>query len=170
MFLPGDIDTEMPGLSLRKLAAEDAVPYFSAVDRNRAHLSQFEDQTSSKYPTLESVQKSIKEYPYKRVTEFGDTKTSMGIWAQNSFVGSINTTIGETGVEVGYWLDEAYTGMGYATCAVRALTEFANRHYDVVYATVHEGNDASRAVLERSDYTFTRTFNIDGHSIDMYNA
>ncbi len=170
MFLPGDIETEMTGLSIRKLTADDAPTYFEAVDRNRAHLSQFSDQTSSTYPNLESVQASIKEYPYITRTELGDVRTRLGIWSHDTFVGSINVTTGNVGAEIGYWLDEAYTGMGYATCAVRALTEFAKRHYETVFATVYEGNQASRAVLERADYSLTNVFTVDGHDVHLFNA
>ncbi|MFY9227746.1 MAG: GNAT family N-acetyltransferase [Candidatus Microsaccharimonas sp.] len=170
MIRPGSLETDLPELTLRRLVAEDAVPYFDAVEANREHLSQFGDMTSKKYPTLESVQDSIVEHPGVDVDAEGNPRTRMGIWSDEQFVGFIKVTVGEAGAEIGYWMDSAYTGMGYATHAVRALTSFAKDHHDVVYATAHAENVASRRVLQKSGYEYDITMAIDGNEIDIFTA
>ncbi len=139
------IPTEQNEVSLRQLTLEDAVVYFNAVDANREHLSQFEDDTSKKYPTLEEVEKSITS---------PTNKLRMGIWDEDKFVGSINLTPSSDGkvAEIGYWLDERQTGKGYATVATAALTNYAKQRFTKVHAEVVEGNDASARVLKRTGF------------------
>ena len=56
--------------------------------------------------------------------------------------------------EIGYWLGEEYWGMGIATEAVRAMTEylFAKQNLVRLYAHVFEWNSASIRVLEKCGY------------------
>ncbi|MDB5184255.1 MAG: hypothetical protein JWN38_63 [Candidatus Saccharibacteria bacterium] len=141
------INTEHEGTFLRQLHNEaDDVAYFNAVEANLEHLSQFGDETAAKYPTLESVREA-------RVHPSNPDKLRLGIWHRKTFVGSINLTPDAyQGAEIGYWLDERYTGHGYATLAVRALGNYAQKRYSSVYAHVATGNVASEAVLERAGY------------------
>jgi len=57
---------------------------------------------------------------------------------------------------IGYWLGEPFWGRGFATVAVKAVTEYAFATFDLqrVQATVFEWNPASARVLERAGYTF----------------
>jgi RimJ/RimL family protein N-acetyltransferase len=56
---------------------------------------------------------------------------------------------------VGYWLGESYWGRGIATEALRAVTDWAFAHLDVVRleAGVFSWNPASARVLEKAGYT-----------------
>jgi ribosomal-protein-alanine N-acetyltransferase len=56
--------------------------------------------------------------------------------------------------EIGYWLGEAYWNRGIATAAVKMLSDFAFRHYDLcrLYAGIMEHNPASRRVVEKAGY------------------
>jgi [ribosomal protein S5]-alanine N-acetyltransferase len=56
--------------------------------------------------------------------------------------------------EIGYWLGEPFWGKGIATAAVKAVTEYAFAHHDLVrlYAGVFEWNPASMRVLEKAGY------------------
>jgi [ribosomal protein S5]-alanine N-acetyltransferase len=58
--------------------------------------------------------------------------------------------------EIGYWLGEPFWGRGFATSALRAVTEYAFATFDLhrVQATVFEWNPASARVLEKAGYTF----------------
>ncbi len=140
------LQTSQHGVVLRQLATEaDDVAYFGAIETNREHLSQFGDTTSQKYETLDDV----------RAARLGaGDKVRLGIWSDQTFVGSINLTPREDGetAEIGYWLDGRYTGHGYATIAAKALGEYASERYRSVYANVVEGNDASAHVLERAGF------------------
>lgn len=141
------IGTERQDTFLRQLSNEaDDLVYFSAIDANREHLSQFGDETASKYPTLEAVTEA-------RINPSNPDKLRFGIWNKETFVGSINLTPDDyDGAEIGYWLDERYTGNGYATLAVKALGNYGRKRYSMVYAYVTEGNVASEAVLERAGF------------------
>lgn len=150
MFNPLTLPTEREGLTLRQLAVEDASAYFEAVNANREHLSQFGDETATKYPDLQAVEKSILEPK-------NPDKIRMVIWDNDTFVGSINLTPDEDGraAEVGYWLDGRHTGQGYATLATSALSKYASSRFPRLYAEVVDGNEASARVLERSGYKQT---------------
>ena len=58
--------------------------------------------------------------------------------------------------EIGYWLGEPFWGRGFATLAVKAVTDYGFATFDLhrVQATVFEWNPASARVLEKAGYTF----------------
>jgi [ribosomal protein S5]-alanine N-acetyltransferase len=154
MIRPGSLSTERDGVTLRRLSAEDACPYFDAVDNNREHLSQFGDRTSAKYPTISSVRESIKNQD--------PTKWRLGIWDEDIFVGTINLTPhGET-AEIGYWVDSRHTRRGYATLAVRALSEFSRDKFLDIMAESVVGNDASVGVLTQSGFEVVSSSSVQG--------
>lgn len=141
------LPTEQEPVELRRLTFDDAPYYFGAVDANREHLSQFGDETASKYPDLNAVEESIKNPD-------NPNKLRYGIWDGEQFVGSINLTPDEDheDAEIGYWIDSRYTGHGYATLATRALAKYAQTRFDRVTADVHADNMASRRVLEKAGF------------------
>lgn len=59
-------------------------------------------------------------------------------------------------VEIGYWLGEPFWGRGFATIALRAVSEYAFATFDLrrIQATVYEWNPASARVLEKAGYEF----------------
>lgn len=136
--------TERDTVELRQLVPADAEAYFEAVDASRDHLSQYGDQTAVKYPDLASVVESI-EKPHV------ESKLRMGIWDQETFVGSINLKPIADKAELGYWLDERYVGRGYASIAVRALVARAPRYIDV-FAAIRSENEASKNVIKRAGF------------------
>jgi len=145
-----ELPTEQETVVLRQLTPEDASAYFEAVDANRDHLRQFGDNTAEKYPTLESVEESI-------ANPSNPDKLRMGIWDDETFVGSINLTPSDDGsdAELGYWLDGRHTGKGYATVAAKALAGYAKNKFPKVHAEVVDGNEASSRVLERAGFKQT---------------
>ena len=62
----------------------------------------------------------------------------------------------ENEVEVGYQICDQYSGRGYATELLGAMTGFAfsNLNVRVIYGRVVHGNTASARVLEKGGYTF----------------
>jgi len=135
-------------LFLRQLKIADAPALFALVDANRDHLSQFNDTTALRYPTLSAV--------VERIMDEQANEVRFGIWDGNVLVGFIKAGFLSVGlVEIGYWLGEQHSGRGYMTAAVRALTAWAYGLPKVqrVFARVLDGNDKSAAVLLRAGYT-----------------
>ena len=73
-------------------------------------------------------------------------------------IGGIGLTLGtdvfRRSAEIGYWLGEPFWGRGIATEALRAVTEYAFRHFDIcrLEAGVFDWNPASARVLEKVGY------------------
>jgi [ribosomal protein S5]-alanine N-acetyltransferase len=57
--------------------------------------------------------------------------------------------------EIGYWLGEPFWARGFATRALKAVTQYAFATFDLrrIQATVYEWNPASARVLEKAGYT-----------------
>lgn len=70
----------------------------------------------------------------------------------------IDGCVGEELVEIGYVLNQAAWGQGYATEAAAAFVEIAESHYglDELGAITARGNDASTRVLEKNGFVFER--------------
>jgi RimJ/RimL family protein N-acetyltransferase len=139
--------TDMDGLLLKQYLVEDASAIFNLIDQSRDHLSQYGEETASKYPTLESVVESV-------VHPSNPDKSRLGIWHENNLVGGINLRPdAEATAEIGYWLGEIHTGKGYMHHAVAALTDYAFANgFEEVYASVHRDNNASARVLLKAGY------------------
>jgi [ribosomal protein S5]-alanine N-acetyltransferase len=73
-------------------------------------------------------------------------------------VGSIGlvtkTDIYKKNIEIGYFLAEEHWGKGIATKAIKALTSYAFRDFDIVrvYAEPFSDNTGSRRALEKAGY------------------
>ncbi|NTU46375.1 GNAT family N-acetyltransferase [Candidatus Roizmanbacteria bacterium] len=145
-----DPDTQ---ISLRQLTPNDAQKLFDLIDSNREHLSQFGENTAEKYPTTESVEKSILQPINPRRLRFG-------IWNNGNIIGSINITPLETQyrAEIGYYVGEEFTGKGYTTRAVEMLTQFGfeELRFRTIIAEVRSDNNASARVLEKAGYVKER--------------
>jgi RimJ/RimL family protein N-acetyltransferase len=81
------------------------------------------------------------------------------IVVSNEVVGGIGlepgTDVFRRSAEIGYWLGEPFWGRGLATEAVRAVTDYAFRTFDIcrLEAGVFDWNPASARVLEKAGYT-----------------
>ncbi|MBI5803158.1 GNAT family N-acetyltransferase [Candidatus Pacearchaeota archaeon] len=137
-------------LKLIRFYADDSKAVFELIDRNRTHLSQDGDITAAKYQTIEDFMNSI----IKPKDKF---RLRMGIWNEETLVGSINITPkGDKRAEVGYWLGKEYTGKGYMTTSLSALTDYAlSDGFDEVFAEVITENESSIRVLVRAGYSET---------------
>ena len=148
MKSPLTIETEIPGVYLRELASlADDYAYFDAICENPAHLSQFGDDTAGKYQSFEDVQ-------LRRMESRDTDELRMGIWNEEKFVGFVKAAPSEDGneAEIGYFLRASATGHGYATVAVRALSEYVRPNYNRVFAEVHAQNEKSMWVLDRAGF------------------
>lgn len=135
--------TERPGVVLRELAtAADDVTYFEAYNASRTEINAWDPDAGNKHQTLADT---------REARESAGDKLRLGIWDGKEFVGSINATPDEDGIEIGYWVDSRKTGVGYATIATRALSGYLALD-SRLHANVVEGNRASARVLEKAGF------------------
>lgn len=142
--------TEKPGVVLHELVSPyDDLALFDAIEEDREHLSRAGNDIAEKYPNPGAVRKAREENPEK--------KLRLGIWDNDRLVGMIGAkpSEDESATEIGYWLRASATGNGYATVAVKALTQYVRPRFPRVFAEVHIDNPASARVLERAGYTKT---------------
>ncbi len=147
---PLEIRSSEFGITLRQFTPDDAKVIFELIDRNRGHLSQFGDETASKYPDEKSVFDSI-------TNPKNPDKLRFGIWDHGEFVGSINLIPDENGeskAEVGYYLGSEFVGKGYMWKAVKTLSKYAfsNLGYESLFGNVHPNNINSQKVLEKAGF------------------
>lgn len=148
---------ETPRLLLRRLQVSDAVDMFDYA--RRADVTRY--LTWSPHPGV-GYTRDYLEYVAVRYDagEFFD-------WAiEEKSSGHMVGTCGFTRFdfnadcgEVGYVLNPAVWGHGYATEALRAVTDFGFRrlHLHRIEARFISGNDASRHVMERVGMTYEGT-------------
>lgn len=92
---PLEIVSKDGQVTLRQLTLEDVEELFALIDRNRDHLSQFGDDTATKYPTVESVRESIEKPKNPKRMRFAIRNI------QGQIVGSINLTSDDDNPERG---------------------------------------------------------------------
>jgi len=87
-----------------------------------------------------------------------ETELLLGIFIKESrrFIGNVSLHLEEDAsrAEIGYWLDEAYWGKGYASEFAQALLTytFEDLKLDSVFATVALDNAASQQLLEKMGF------------------
>lgn len=136
------LPTDLPGLTLRHLNADDAPAYHALLTANRAHLTQHGDYQEETAKDLAAVTADL--------TRPGDLR--YGVWHDDTLIGRADlVAVAPPRYSLGYFLAETATGRGYATAACRAIIDLAVRLGATdVYAGVTHGNKASAAVLERA--------------------
>ena len=105
-------------------------------------------------------------------------ETNFAIATEAEAIGGIGFRLGDDvfcgTAEVGYWLGEPFWGQGIATDALRAFTEYAFGHFDLVRidANVYEWNPASARVLEKAGFEYEgclrKSITKDGQTIDQW--
>ena len=113
------------------------------------------------YADIEETQDAINFYvdcvkkdhlPYVLAVELKKTGELIGDTGINEVEGGSNE------VEIGYGICKMYSGKGYATELLKAMTEFSVETFgiDVLYGRVMYGNNASVRVLEKNGYEFVK--------------
>lgn len=139
---------------LQQFTPADALEIFDLINTNRPHLSQHDDKTALKYPTVEAVLDSITNPSNPDKLRFAIRDE------QSRLVGSINLTPDNedpSRAEIGYYLGAQYTGQGNMTEAALLLTEYAFEElgYTMIFGKVHPDNIKSAEVLKRAGYVET---------------
>lgn len=153
------IPTPRPGLMLLQLIPTDAEAYFALLDEDRAHLSQYGDNTAAKYPTVDAVRESI-------VHPQNPEKLRFGIWDGGTFVGMVGLTpLGHGVCETGGWTGKRFIRRGYGTVTRLALARYAldTLGYRHVLAKTHPDNLASQGMLERAGFRLARRHRTSYH-------
>ena len=87
-----------------------------------------------------------------------DVQQNFAIKLNGKLVGAIGCDpqqdVNRKSAEIGYWLGEEFWKKGIATEAVKQMTEYIFRNFDVIriFAPVFEINKASMKVLEKAGY------------------
>lgn len=146
-----DIGTEIHGVVLRELTADDAPAHFELIDRNREHLQRFGDHDVSGDHSADDIR--------KHHLGGADGGLRYGIWSHDRLAGRIDLVpVDPPHWTVGYFLDDAATGRGIATAACRALAPVARDAGAAdLYAGVTLGNEKSCAVLQRAGFELIQT-------------
>lgn len=111
------------------------------------------------YSDIEEAQDAINFYvdcvnnrhlPYVLAVELKQTGELIGDTGVNEVEGKTDE------VEIGYVICQKYSGKGYATELLKAMTEFMVSAFgmSVLYGRVMHGNNASVRVLEKNGYKF----------------
>ena len=92
------------------------------------------------------------QLPYVLAVELKETGELIG----DTGVNEVEGAAGE--VEIGYSICRKYSGLGYATELLEAMTRFVGELFGVklLYGRVMKGNEASVKVLEKCGYRFLR--------------
>lgn len=147
------LSTCIRALTLRQLEPEHAESLFLLVQANRDHLTAHGDY-------LREVTASQMEVACE-LSRSDDATCRFGIYLEAELIGRIDLL----GVEppkygLGYWLDQAHGGRGYATAALSALLDFADceRQASDIFAGVSHGNERSAALLRRLGFKAVARF------------
>lgn len=138
------LTTDRPGLLLTPLTSADAENYYAALIRNGDHLTRFGDYRDEQRATLEWVVGYFRDPP--------DANIRFGIRLAGRLIGRVDLNpVDPPRYSIGYWLDHAHTGHGYATLACAAAIEYARTELGAtdIYAGVTHGNEPSVRVLTR---------------------
>ncbi len=142
--------TDQPALRLRLLREADAADLFAVVDRNRAWLRAW----LSWIDGTQTVAHSLAFIQWMHGQHADGHRFSCGLFFEGRLVGVAGPhaiDAANRSCQIGYWLDEAHTGRGLMTSAVRALVAHAFTTMDLnrVEIRAAPGNHASQGVCER---------------------
>ncbi len=146
---------ETVNLKVRKFCPEDAQRLYEIHQENPVR----EWIPNERYADIREAENAINFYadcvdhdrlPYVLAVESRLTGELIGDTGINEVEGKPDE------VEIGYVISEAFSGNGYATELVEAMTDLAFRKLgkSVLYGRVMRGNDASIRVLEKNGYSF----------------
>lgn len=148
-----NLPTEYPSLTLRTLAPSDAPEFFGAIDANREFLSVFESRMVAAYPDINTTRRRLASHGLSPRHDYG-------MFVEGQFAGNVSVMDRHEDVlicECSYWLQEQFTGNGYAAIALGALTRCLAYRYYWYKADVLPNNTASIKTLEAADFTYDRT-------------
>ncbi|WP_026570638.1 MULTISPECIES: GNAT family N-acetyltransferase [Sediminibacillus] len=165
--IPAEIKTER--LLLRMPESGDGEAVNRAVKRSIEELRPWMPFAQTT-PTLEESEEDIRE-AHIRFLKREKLRYLLFHRETNGFIGSSgfhNIDWKVPKCEIGYWIDTKFTGMGYMTEAIKALTSFAFTELTCrrVEIRCEEKNFKSRAIPEKLDYELEGILKNDDVSVD----
>ncbi|MCP4499265.1 MAG: GNAT family N-acetyltransferase [Deltaproteobacteria bacterium] len=141
-------------LELRPFAPQDVAKALamSQESKSRRWLPDqvYDDEKKAKHVVLELATFARIRNPQKAPLVLGGYLQS-----NNELIGHVGLSMCKAGVEVGYAIETAAQGQGYATEAVVALSSwYVQGREESVWGIVVKANAASCRVLEKSGFTF----------------
>jgi len=146
---PIEIAVADHGLALRRWRMEDADRLLAAIEASLPELRPWMPWANEP-ASLDSVRAYLED---------GGTETAFGLFeADGEVVGALglHDRQGPGSLEIGYWVRSDRTGRGYATAAVRALTEIGFACFpdvDRMEIRCHPDNAASAAIPPKLGYS-----------------
>ncbi|MDE7292937.1 MAG: GNAT family N-acetyltransferase [Oscillospiraceae bacterium] len=148
---------ETEHLKIRKFEPDDAI------DLYKNHLEEDVKKwiPNESYADIEEARGAVdfyidcvknKHLPYVLAVELKSTGELIGDTGVNEALGNPNE------VEIGYGICKRYSGKGYATELLGAMTNYIAETFgiNILYGRVMHGNNASVRVLEKNGYEFVR--------------
>ena len=136
--------TAVQDLVLKELEPADAEAFHALVQNNRAHLTSYGDFEQEVAAPLEKWSAEFASAP--------DADRRFGIFLARRLIGRVDIiAVDPPKYSIGYWLEEAAVGRGYAGAAVARLAILAREELGAsdLYAGVTHGNVRSEALLSR---------------------
>lgn len=126
------------------LTPEDDEAYFELQNANVEYWREFGNKIDE---TVEEVTKGRLEHG----------NGQFGIWLSGELIGMVgySTKRFADQAEMGVLLDRKAAGHGYATEALKSLTEYASSRFNRVYAEVAPDNERSLKLVARAGYQHT---------------
>lgn len=151
----GLVGEEAGQLLLRLLEHSDAAALTAAYRRNREHLAPWEPTRANEFFTTtgQSAVIQAKLNLYELGTEVPWVlTTAKGIIGMITLSGIVRGPF--LNANLGYWVDEAWTGKGIASGAVAAVVDMAGNELGLhrIQAATLVHNAGSQAVLKRSGF------------------
>jgi ribosomal-protein-alanine N-acetyltransferase len=151
---------ETPHLLVRKFEFSDVEQLY----RNHSEKAMRKWIPNEYYTDIAEAQNAIQFYrscvetghlPYVLAVESKETGELIGDTGINEVDGHTQE------VEIGYSISDKFSGRGYATELVEAMSEFADKSFGIriLYGRVLHGNDASARVLTKNGYQFVGEVN-----------
>jgi ribosomal-protein-serine acetyltransferase len=141
-------------LALRGWRPADAEDLHALVEANRGHLRPWMAWASEPV-TVEQYRELLAGWQASRAA---GVEAVYGMFIDGDAVGGcgLHPRLGPAGLEIGYWVAEAWTRRGVATEAARALTTVALARAGVDHVEIHHdrGNEASGGVPAGLGFTF----------------
>jgi ribosomal-protein-serine acetyltransferase len=142
-------------LELKLLQSEDIQSLFDLVNKNRERLKKW-------FPWLDSVvgPEDIKKYIEENIESFANKKCfDLGIFYKGKMAGSVSVNRIDQFhkiTDLGYWLDENYTGKGIVTNSVKALCDYLFKELDInrIEIKIIPENIKSRGIPERLGFAY----------------
>ncbi len=140
---PLRFETDIAGLTLiQMLSREDDEAHFDLQNKNIEYWSEFGN----------TIDESVDAVTARRL-EHGNGR--FGIWHEGKLIGMVgySTKDHENEAELGILLDKDAAGHGYATVALKTLTDYASSLFERVFAEIDPDNAKSIDLVKRVGYT-----------------